>query len=487
MQQAQEPDLTKIIVRYATSRGYRRVLGFVLAFLRPKLLGPDDFGLWTLLRLAPTYTNFAHFGTRDALRYQIPYHKGRNELQCVEAMEQTVFTFSFITNLVIAIGLLIAAFVLTPGSKASWGLAAMAVVTLLAWLYEHLLVVLKGHEAFSLVTRANYFYMTVVFLLTIPALLLFKFYGLLLSVPLAYLITVIYMRLNCTIRLRFGFHRPLLRQLLRRGFPIMVLTFLIGIISTLDRFLVSFLLGVEQTGYYGLAALVISFLMDTPGAAREVMEPRLMKAKDGMNSASVALRYIFDPLRNTAYLMPFLIGPVFLLMPSLVEFLLPRYQASIQVTQVLTLGAFFFALTHPLRMVLVAHGWQVRAVPLALVAIVVNAAVSIAMVKAGFGVTGVAAGTVASFAALFVLFYGFLAFKMGLLKIMPKGFWWRLVLPLPVMTGLLVVLERSMMEVAWLGAVQRLAALAVYTLLMFGLFYWDKAHRQRVRALAASQ
>ncbi len=486
MQQAQEPDLTRIIVRYATSRGYRRVLGFVLAFLRPKLLGPDDFGLWTLLRLAPTYTNFVHLGTRDALRYRIPYHKGRNEQQQVEAMEQTVFTFSFFTNLVIALGLLIAAFILTPGSKASWGLAAMAVVTLLAWLYEHLLVVLKGHEAFSLVTRSNYFYMTVVFLLTIPALLLFQFYGLLISVPLSYLMTVIYMRLNCTIRLRFGLHHSLLRQLLRSGFPIMALAFLIGIISTLDRFLVSFLLGVEQTGYYGLAALVIGFLMDTPGAAREVMEPRLMKIKDGMDSASVVLRYIFDPLRNTAYLMPFLIGPVFLLMPSLVEFLLPRYQASVQVTQVLTLGAFFFALTHPLRMVLVARSWQVRAVPLALAAIVVNVAVSVVLVRAGFGVTGVAAGTVASFAALFVLFYGFLDFKMGLLKMMPKGFWWRVALPLPVMCGLLVVLERSIMDGAWLGAGQRLAALALYTLLMFGLFYWDKANRQSAQESVVS-
>ncbi len=485
--QAQEPDLTRIIVRYATSRGYQRVLGFVLAFLRPKLLGPDDFGLWTLLRLAPTYTNFAHLGTRDALRYLTPYHKGRNEQQRVEAMEQTVFTFSFVTNLVIAVGLLTAAFVLTPGSKASWGLGAMAVVTLLAWLYEHLLVVLKGHEEFSLVTRSNYFYMTVVFLLTIPALLLFKFYGLLISVPLAYLITVIYMRRNDTIRLRFGFHRPLLRQLLRSGFPIMALAFLIGVINTLDRFLVSFLLGVEQTGYYGLAALVIGFLMDTPGAAREVMEPRLMKTKDGLDPVSMALRYIFDPLRNTAYLMPFLIGPVFLLMPSLVEFLLPRYQASVQVAQVLTIGAFFFALTHPLRAVLVARSWQVRAVPLALAAIVVNVAVSVALVEAGFGVTGVAAGTVVSFAALFLLFYGFLEAKLGLMKMMPKGFLWRLALPLLIMSGLLVVLERSIMDVEWLGAVQRLAGLVLYTLLMLGLFYWDKANRQSVRAPVAPQ
>ncbi len=484
---SQQNSLSRTISYYTVSRGYRRILGFLLAFLRPKLLGPESFGLWTLLRLIPSYASYSQLGTHEALRYLIPYHRGRNEQLHVQKIEDTVFTFSLLSSLLVATIIIITALTLNIEAIVRWGLIAMAFVSFLLWLYEYFLFVLKAHEQFSLVTRSNYFEITAIFLITVPALYYFGIYGLFFSVPLSYLLTLLYMRFHFAFRLHFGFDYPLLLRLLKKGFPIMVMAFLIGLVSTSDRFLVSILLGVEQTGYYGMAALVIGFLMDAPGAAREVMEPRLMKSKDQLNTSEMAFHYIFNPMRSTAFLMPFLIGPVFFLTPCLVEFILPRFQESVEVTQVLCVGAFFFSLTNPLLAVIYSRDWQVRVLPCAILAIVVNIAGSIFLVSLGFGIMGVAISSVLSFAALVFSLFVFLHFKLQLITVMPVGFFWHLGLPLLLMVGLLYGLENIISSTGWMGVADRVTAAICYLLVMSGLFMIDKSSRENIGNSAEPQ
>ncbi len=471
--------LSRTIAYYAVSRGYRRILGFLLAFLRPKLLGPENFGLWTLLRLIPSYAAYSQLGTHEALRYLVPYHRGRNEQHQVQAIEETVFTFSFLASLLVSTSIIAIALVFDFETKVRLGLMAMAVVTFLIWFYEYFLFVLKGHEAFSLVTRTNYFEITVIFLITVPSLYYFGIYGLFFSVPLSYLLTLLYMRFHFTFQLRFGFNYPLFLKLLKKGFPIMAMAFLIGLVSTSDRFLVSILLGVEQTGYYGMAALAIGFLMDAPGAAREVMEPRLMKSKDHLSASETAFIYIFNPMRSTAYLMPFLIGPVFLLTPCLIEFILPKFQASVMVTQILCIGAFFFSLTNPLLAVIYSHDWQVKVIPFAISAIIINIIVSIYLVYLGFGILGVAISSVLSFAVLLLSLYMFLHSKLQLTASIPQSFYWCLSAPLLLMLGLLYCLESIITNTGWLGITERIAATTCYSLIMSGLLLIDRSSRKK--------
>ena len=57
----------------------------------------------------------------------------------------------------------------------------------------------------------------------------------------------------------------------------MVYNFSAILISTSDRIIISYFLGNKQLGYYGIAIMIFSFLMQIPAVSREVIEPRLMQ------------------------------------------------------------------------------------------------------------------------------------------------------------------------------------------------------------------
>ena len=105
---------------------------------------------------------------------------------------------------------------------------------------------------------------------------------------------------------------------------------------------------------------------------------------------------------HTAYLMPFLIGAVFFTLPVVVPLLLPRYINGILPAQIVVFGSYFVAMSYTARGVIVAYQWQLRALIIMLLALLVNVAVSIFFIKTGLGIKGVAIGGSISFCVLFI-------------------------------------------------------------------------------------
>ena len=95
----------------------------------------------------------------------------------------------------------------------------------------------------------------------------------------------------------------------------MLYNFTAILINTSDRIIISYFLGTEQLGYYGIADMVLGFIIQIPGTAREVIEPRMMQDIYKCSMKEHLNEYFIKPMFHTAYLMPFLIGGIFLLCP----------------------------------------------------------------------------------------------------------------------------------------------------------------------------
>ena len=83
--------VTKNIVRYSSSKVYQQILSLLTAFIRPKLLTPELYGLWNILNIIPTYASYSNLGTFDIMRYMIPYHEGKKEHQKSLEIRDSVF------------------------------------------------------------------------------------------------------------------------------------------------------------------------------------------------------------------------------------------------------------------------------------------------------------------------------------------------------------------------------------------------------------
>jgi O-antigen/teichoic acid export membrane protein len=437
------------MVGYASSRYFRQLSGILLAVLRPKLLGPTFYGLWTFFKVVPRYAKFIHLGARAAMRFYLPYYRQRGDNEHADQITNSVFAATGLLHVLAGMGLLLACLVQGMSHEVQFGLVCMAVYLPLEFFNRHILAVLRAEENFARISRYNYIESITVFVLTLPLLYWFRIYGVFLSVVLSRLSIDALMFFENGLRARLEFHRKPYVDMVRKGFPIMLADFCIEIIMTSDRLIIAILLSQTELGYYGIAIMVLAILIQLPGTAREIMEPQVMRDMDGRDNADFVDQYLLKPLINTAYLMPFLIGPVCLILPVGIPILLPKYLPGIIPTQIIALGVFFLALAFVPRPLIVANGWQVKIARYLALVLVVNLGLSIGLVELGYGIFGVAVGSSVSFALLFLTLFMFIAKRLSTHNQNWRRHVMGLALPFPIMCLVLFVLANSIP--LWIG------------------------------------
>lgn len=458
------------MVTYATSRYFRQISGLLLAILRPKLLGPSFYGLWTLFKVIPRYSRFFGLGAREALRFYLPYHRERGDTARVNTLTNSVFAGTGFLHGLIAIGLLLVCLSKGFSPESRFGLLCMALYLPLEFYFRHMLTLLRAEEKFSLIARYNYLESFAVFIFTIPLLYWFRIYGVFVSVLLTRFTVAALMFHQNGMRGRLQFQWKGYLEMVRKGFPIMMSDFCIELITTSDRIIITILLGQTALGYYGIAAMALAMLIQLPGTAREIMEPQVMRDMDGRATETFLDDYLLKPLVNTAFLIPFLIGPVCLLLPIAIPILLPQYLPAIVPTQIIALGMFFLALAFVPRPIIVANAWQAdisRYLPLVLI---LNIGMSVGFVKAGLGIVGVAMGSGLAFALLFLTLFAFIAAKMKIESSHWRSHLLALALPFPAMCLVLFALSRTLPNLIANDILCGGVALVLYTGAM-GIFH----------------
>jgi O-antigen/teichoic acid export membrane protein len=399
--------LSRVIFQYSSSRFFRLVFGAVSALIRPKLLSPEQFGIWKLFEIIPLYSTYLHLGTRDAMRFFIPFYSSRNDDHKTEIIKGTVFTSSLAINLLLSLFLFILGFQSTFAIEVRAGFFFMSLIIILLFLVDYYIALLRAYENFTLIAYSTYLNAASLFVFTIPLLYFFKLYGLYMTIFSTYLVTVIFLKLRGSYFIHYRIDFSVLKELFSKGAPVMISDFTIQLITTSDRFIVSGLIGSKELGYYGIAILAMTFLIQIPGTTREIMEPRLMRIVNNMSSETIANDFLIKPIVNTAYLMPFIIGPVFVLTPVLVPWLLPRYANGVVPAQILSMGVYFLSLAYVPRSVIVANNLQLKVAAFLPFILILNVIISVLLVKKGYGLSGVAIGSGIGFLFLFISLFIF--------------------------------------------------------------------------------
>lgn len=396
---------SRIIAKFASANFLRQLLGLATGFLRPKLLTPELYGLWSLLKTVPNYASYAHLGSRESLRYLAPKHEADGRPDKAAEVEDTVFYGSLWCTLPVVLGLVAYAFWPGHSSELRFGLCATAAMVMLHWYFEFYINALKGRQNFAPAIYGNLLNAGCTLALSLVCITLFGFYGVYAAILLSLFGVLYYFQRKGVLRRHRTFDRKLFLQTVRMGFPIIGFNLITVLIRTSDRYVIAGSLGTEALGYYGISAMVLGVLMNVPGVSRDLNEPRIIQQiRDRTPEESFEV-FFLRPLIYTATLMPLLIAPVYFGLPYAVDLLLPRYEQGVLPTQILATGAYFIALGYPARGMLIVHNAQATAMrsmaPVLLFAIVVN----IIAVTSGFGLVGVAAGSTAAFAVLFAVLF----------------------------------------------------------------------------------
>ena len=147
--------LTKSIFLYASSNLYKRVCGLINTFIKPKLLSPESYGLWSFLSIVLTYATYAHLGARDIMHFAVPQHQARGEHASVEAVKSVVFYGTLTIAGAISTGVLGLALVGGWDLPTRLGLLAVAALVLLQFYQDYTVSFLKSFQNFRSISMFN--------------------------------------------------------------------------------------------------------------------------------------------------------------------------------------------------------------------------------------------------------------------------------------------------------------------------------------------
>ena len=364
------------------------------ALLVLRLLGPAVLGIWKTVMLLYMAATALRLGVLRAMSLRVPLFDGQGRHEEAERAAETAGGFMLLLGGVSAVAVAGAA-LLVHDPRYRLALLFMAAILFIAQPLDFLRQLAPSQHRFSL--RANEMLLTGATDLVFASVLSWRF-GLA-GIAGAVLITV-------TGPLLYlwhgnGFHYPArfslrgVRRLAGVGFPYMAAESALYYLRYLDVLIVSLLLGPVYVGYYGLAVLVLDFSTSlTRSSISQLVMPHLMREYGRRGSAAAVAGFYEVPSRLISYTVPPLLGVVALMIPTLVRRFLPQYVPGIEAAQIVLAGGFFLALHASLSSFLSAA----KQIPATLhwfgFLMPVSALAQVVVIRAGFGLVGVAAVSV---------------------------------------------------------------------------------------------
>ena len=333
---------------YSSAFVLTQFVSVVGALLIRYFLGPLQTGVWSLVQVVLSYTDYANLGANYAIPIEIPFKKAQGKLEEVEKIKNVMFSFSFLTSVLFSFGLLSYAFICRNSipRELFYGLLIATSLVILQQLNNMLISFLRAYKNFKLAGKQMVLSSIVNFILIATLSSIFKLYGFMWAMVLSFVFNITYIFHHEDFRFRWTMNVRMLMGLIRYGFPLMILTFVGTVmLTTIDRIMIAKFLGLEALGLYSIAVMTVGFICSVPNSIGVVLLPSVSEKYAEKESIRDLRDYIQKSNRVFSVLMPVLIGFGWFVVPFIVNLLLPKFIGGIEALKYLALSTFFVGLT----------------------------------------------------------------------------------------------------------------------------------------------
>jgi len=321
------------------------LLGVVRGLLVMRAIGPTARGLMRLVHLFGRYLSNSHLGSLHGLSKELPLALGRNDHEDATHIEN-VGTTAVVLLATAASGGMLAYALLGPGIQGPTRLtlAIGAGIILGGQAIALYRVVLRAWGTYSVLAVATMVMSLGQFGLIVAGAMLFGLMGAMWGWLAAVTVTLLYFAAVGKLYIHPRLDRPMLWRLIQVGVPIAGVLFSGILLRTIDGVLVIRYFDAYRFGLYSVAMQIAAYLYRIPEAAGFVLMPRIWE-RYGADRQPEALRdYVIRPTLAAGLIMPILAGFVFIIMPVVINTIIPRFSPAIFAAQVLSLAAVFLAL-----------------------------------------------------------------------------------------------------------------------------------------------
>ncbi len=309
------------------------VLGFVVA----RVLGPTIQGIWQTARLFATYSDLATLGQLLGMRREAAVAAGAGDGAEVARQRDSGFVWASAAFLFAATAIALYAVSAELNPLLRRAVLAVAAAVAIQGVSSFLNLWHKATERFEVLALASVV-SAVVSLATVGLVLWMRLEGLLLGYVAAAAAVALTLLAGFRGPLAFRFDAGAWRRAFRVGFPLFLITVSALLFATLDRLLVLALMGFTDMGFYSVSTMFFMPVQVAMSSVSVVLLPRACRRFGEHGSADSLSGFFLGPL---SVLMVGLAGAatlMALLVPALVDLLLPRYQAGVLPAQIVLMG-----------------------------------------------------------------------------------------------------------------------------------------------------
>jgi O-antigen/teichoic acid export membrane protein len=459
-----------------------RLIGTLTALTLRWGLDPAQLGVYTGLRIYLDQTNRTSLGIGLGAVQEVPILRAAGRTDEANRIADVAYTTNTLTCCIYALALCAWAWLRASlvahdplAAEWTWGLVAVAGLTLVKRYETFLIAVLRAHREFVLTTELDLLEAIVSAAAIALGLALAGFWGLLAAVGVILGLKIVYLHARHPLRFQWAWEPATAVRLMRVGLPILANTAVFGAVLNIDRVLILWRVpdGARAVGLYSIAILGTSWSLDFAGRLVLVLYTSLQTTLGRTGDRTSVARDA--ALATEAQATPLAAGSAvaYLAGPLVLGSLLPRYVAGLPALRPLVPGMLLLGLTWPARQTLITIGRPYR-LCLATTAGFLIAAAAGCIGADRAGITGVAWGMTLGYAGLYlftsgVAFVGALGWPgwLGHLgRLAPTLAWFA--------AGAIVASHAPLQGGPWPALAARVAILAVW--IFPALRRWGRRH-----------
>ncbi len=374
-----------------------QAIGTIRSFAVARILSPDRFGLLQLALLVFEYARSAHGGLLFGMTKEASRAVGSGDESRLHHSKDVAFTGALALGALALLGVPLFVWLRPDASiEARIAVGAGIFAALVHQVHIFYVALLRAQRRVRDASLTIVVFHACYALLAIVAAWRFGVTGVYVALVVSYAAVSALAWRRSAWRFTISFDIGTTKGLLRRGVPVLAVTFLFRLISSIDKLLVTHLFGLTGLGLYGLAKRAGGIAGGAAESVRWVTLPTFLEDV-GRDS---------DPALHRARLLTIVGGMSFLLPPALATaallchlplvWLLPDYAAAANPARVILLGAGFLSLAGVPRSLLVALDREPRLVAAQLMTILSSVALILVIAGRGGGLVGTAVASVAA-------------------------------------------------------------------------------------------
>jgi len=336
------------------------LIGAVRQLYIARVLTPTEFGVWNLVTILISYSNYADLGANTGLLYKAPRLLGQGRDKEAKNITEQIYLATWVILGGSSLFIFVVSFLpIELIEKYAWAIRLLSSGIIIFAFVNFYNVEARIRDDFLSLSIATIIgavvsiALTVIFSFTIEENRVVAF-------AIAWLLGIGVGAVIIGIRFRIPVSLPLdwklLWNVIRLGFPLSIIPIVFTLFQSIDRWLLAVIAQPEELGYFALGAVMGLFLCMIPNTLGVVMSARLIKSLGIKNNSIYSTKIVVYSLWVSVYIMTIVTGGIVLCMPFILHYLLPSYMSGLYVLEILVVAnCLLFPLPIATNFLLASH------------------------------------------------------------------------------------------------------------------------------------